>query len=478
MATCPFKIYGHKKFTFCLFYGIIAQFNRLILDSMTTILRRLLSSGMTIPSFLEEGTTTWIFPQKIEEHDLYFFRELVKHHLFFNEAYNIHCTQLAHDSLRKDKKKLIQQLVDALMMARLLEHLYGYYLNVPREVVRFRDEQKVYRGWLAEQGYLFPENGPSDGPSGSLDAYDTRFVRTFTGTINIPRNLIGRTRRLLALIVPVAVDFDRYRIWVGRMNQLALPILNYASWICFIPRTITNLFLMAKHVIPGAWMSEQERSLGWQTRLGADILRRWFELANDIAWLLLGLLNCFVFIGALAPLSFYGALVLLAYDVVLACVRAYIEISRLEALATQYIMMLDENDLSSADQEQINGYLEDLQQRLSFEHKRQCVMVINTIILFLAFSLACPVFAFNPIMPMIGAILAVLATIVCYAAGRWLDQQNPAAHLAPVPVQEKQLAIVPAASVIPNSLFKPPAVRVMNYPIMDNSLPAVPIKAI
>ena len=207
-------------------------------------------------------------------------------------------------------------------------------------------------------------------------------------------------------------------------------------------------------------------------------MRRWFELANDIAWLLLGLLNCFVFIGALAPLSFYGALVLLAYDVVLACVRAYIEISRLEALATQYIMMLDENDLSSADQEQINGYLEDLQQRLSFEHKRQCVMVINTIILFLAFSLACPVFAFNPIMPMIGAILAVLATIVCYAAGRWLDQQNPAAHLAPVPVQEKQLAIVPAASVIPNSLFKPPAVRVMNYPIMDNSLPAVPIKAI
>ena len=51
--------------------------------------------------------------------------------------------------------------------------------------------------------------------------------------------------------------------------------------------------------------------------------------------------------------------------------------------------------------------------------------MINTVVLLLAFTLAFPVFAFNPIIPLVGAIVAVLMTIACYQAGKWVDKQKP-----------------------------------------------------
>ena len=72
---------------------------------------------------------------------------------------------------------------------------------------------------------------------------------------------------------------------------------------------MTNLFLLAKHVTPGMWMSPTEKSLGVKTRFDAHFERRWFELGNDVAWVILALLTCFKFVGTLAPLGLYGTVI-------------------------------------------------------------------------------------------------------------------------------------------------------------------------
>lgn len=54
------------------------------------------------------------------------------------------------------QKEIEEQLITALMMAELLEHIHQYYLNVPREVVRLRQHQKLYRELLAELGKPLP----------------------------------------------------------------------------------------------------------------------------------------------------------------------------------------------------------------------------------------------------------------------------------------------------------------------------------
>ncbi len=409
---------------------------------MAAILRRLQSCGIEFPAPCDDGTKTWVFSQKIGEKSIHFFRYIVKNHQVISAEYSVHCAQLAHDLLRKSSHELIEQIETALMMAELLEHIYRYYLIIPREVARIRREQNVYRQLLAAQAYQFIHNADEH----HVKSSPSKTIRDLTATINLPRNFIGRLRRLLVTIAPVASDFARYRSFVNVMDSFAGPLLSYAGWICFTPRALTNLFLTCKHVVPGAWMGKQEKALGWQTRLRAQMERRWFELGNDLAWMTLGILSCFVLTGALAPIGFYGSAFLLAYDVGLASVRTHLELSRLKKLEAEYSQMLAEKVMSPDERRQMADYLIHLQRRIQYEKKRHSIQVINTCILLLAFSMAFPVFAFNPIIALVGATLAVLVTIACYIATQWVEKQKPIDKVAPLENKPP--------SVVPLSFFK------------------------
>ena len=383
------------------------------------ILRRLESYGVSFQAPYRTEKT-WQFASLLKErtNDFQF---LVKNHLLLTAEYSIHCTQLAYDLLHKDQSELTQQLEEALILAELLEHIYCYYLNVPREGVKYRGEQSVYRGMLVRQGYLFKSKDLAEDPISS----PSKSIRELTATINLPRNFITRLRRLMVSISPLTHELGSYRQYVGAIDEVSRPLFAYASWSFFAPRAVTNLILTGKHLIPGPWMSHEEDSLDLKTRFRAQMERRWFELGNDIAWMVLGVLNCFVLTGALAPIGFYGSALLLAYDVVLASLRVYIEVGRLYALEEQYQKMLDDPKLSDKEKDQARGYLDHLQKLINYEKNRLYIQVINTVVLLLAFTLAFPVFAFNPIIPLVGAIVAVLMTIACYQAGKWVDKQKP-----------------------------------------------------
>lgn len=394
---------------------------------MLPILQKLKFNITDFPvTFADEKSKVWSFSEKIKTKDAIFFEYLVRHHGQICLEYHILCTQLAHDLKAKDVKisDVSQQLEAALVMAELLEQVYRDYLIIPREVISNRREQEIYRQLLALDGYQFPDQDKylkiktsSSSPS--------KTIRDLTVSTNWPRLLILRTRRLLISIIPLVRGFDVYGRWIGAMEVTTNFVVPYLAWIFFLPRLLTNLFLLGKHLIAGSWMQKPESDLGWRLRLKAQMDRRWFEIGNDAAWFTGGLVNCFVLIGVLGPSALFLSLALQVYDVVLAAIRFHLEISSMEKLEREYKWFIFTTPVTDPSYEKANDYLIYLHERIHYEKKRLSISIINNCVLVVSLSLTLGIVAFTPIMPLVGAVLAVMMTIACYVAAKCIDQQKP-----------------------------------------------------
>jgi len=430
---------------------------------MAPILRRLQTCGVDFPAFVDDSTGTWTFTTFIGEKDQSFFRQLVQNHDVLSFEYSVHCAKLAHDLSRKDNgEELTLQIEAALIMSELLGHIYRYYLGMPQEVMRLKREQDIYRHFLSCQGYQFDlETEKNDDVSASM----TNSIRCTTAEANWPRLFTLRIRRLLLAIAMWAESFEQFRRLVSTIDRFVSPVLAYVAWVFFTPRLVSNLLLMTKHVLPGSWMKEEEKELGWQIRWQIQMRARWFELGNDSAWLTAGLLNCFVLTGIFTPMSIQLAVGLQAFDVVMACARCYIEIGRLQTLQADYKKMLTDPSTTEDIREDIPNYLQHLQKRLSCDQQRLQLAIINASLLLLSISMALPVFAVYPMIPLIGAVLSVLITVGCYKGIEWVEKKRPIDKISKEQIEEH-------ASVVTYSMFRPlpsPKPRSNSTPFMRTS---------
>lgn len=418
---------------------------------MSAILKRLKTSqGIEISPPLKGKS--WDFSTILATKDLDFFRYFVKNHQVLQLEYSVHCAALMHDLLTKQnddqqtKDYLIKHIETALLMAELLEYIYREYLKMSHEVTRLQKERDVYRRLLKQSGYEFSESKPKDKPPELLL---NKAIRELTFPTNMLRLFVTRARRLLVIVTPVVTNYTRYANWINDLDHVANPVLSYAAWVFFIPRLATNLYYMGKHIIPGFWMEDTERKLGWYARMMGQLERRWFELGNDSAAVTVNILTCFLLIGGLTPVGIYLTAGLLAYDVFLASFRAYVEMSRYRKMEQDYMGMLKDNELPDLEREQIKAHLQQLRVRMAFEQKRLYTQVALTCVLLLAFALTLPCFGFVPIVPIIGAALAVMTTLAFYVSMRCLEKQRPKDSVA---------------SVVPHSIFKPPSNEVKEAP--------------
>lgn len=161
--------------------------------------------------------------------------------------YSVLCTQLVHNYTRANynQEQLKEELITALMLSELLAHLYQYYLNVPREVTRLQNEQKIYRQLLQQAGIKFPDISPLDIESSNNL---TQKVRGNVKKVNWPRLIIIRSKRVLDTIVPVAKEFELFCESMKTFNKYANPFFAYLGWVFFIPRLSTNLLLVRWYV--------------------------------------------------------------------------------------------------------------------------------------------------------------------------------------------------------------------------------------
>ncbi len=392
---------------------------------MTPVIVHLRNNVPELPSLVNDSPLHWTFSESIKELGPDFYKNIVLLHPVLNLEYSILCNQLRHNLLfphKVAKDQVIEQLKAALMLAELLEQAHLFYLDVPREVLRLRRHQRLYKTMLSDMaGYTFIEvNAKEIEEQLSLSQY----IRDNVAQTNWYRLLITRTKRLLNLLDVVDTGLDSFRGFVRLMDQYTNPFFAYLAWCFFIPRLTTNLFLLMKHLIPGAWMGEQEKDLGWFARLQAQLQRRWFELGNDLVWVIVGLLNCFVLVGGLAPVAFYFTLFGFAFDVANASLRAYVELNRLQKLKEEYDVLY-QNACSDEERKAIKDYQHYINHRIEFEKLRLGLHTAGTIVVFLGVCLSIPFFALNPVLPLIGAVLIILTWIATFTLTSALEQYRP-----------------------------------------------------
>ncbi|KTD12023.1 hypothetical protein Lgra_1481 [Legionella gratiana] len=422
---------------------------------MTPIIRRLQDSLSELPfSEVEQNPLNWTFTESIRKLGPDFYCKVVPLHLVLSLEYSLLGQQLRAKFLSKQalhKKEIEEQLIAALMMAELLEHVYQHYLNVPREVVRLRQHQKLYRELLTEIIKPLP-NEPKKLEINSSFSQD---VRNTTVLLNLYRLLFIRSKRAFDVIATLGTVSESYRNFVRILDKYTDPVLANLAWLFFIPRLSVNVFLLLKHTVPGFWMSEEEKSLGLRVRFNAQMQRRWFELGNDSIWLTAGLVNRFILTGALAPFAVYVSIACFAIDIILSVTRAYIELSRLYDLQKQYKSMLKQTS-NSSELKKIEEHLDAINNQLDFEWLRLGSHMMTTTAIFLSMAVALPILGFNPLIITIGAACLVAVCFINFALFKIIDESRPKDALVIPPGGLSKLGI------FANKVHKEPALLPKN----------------
>lgn len=430
---------------------------------MTAASQRLqLITGLMSPLEIERNPPRWIFSDILAQKNIDFFRPLIDKHRVLSFEYNVLCTQLTHDFFRENanEDELTNQLLAALEMAELLAHIFRYHLDIPREVLRLQNEQKIYRDLLSRRGIQFNEMVVYEKEADWI----SQFVRNFTANSNWLRLFLVRSKRVLETVVPLVSNVQIYHQLVKSLDKIVGPAFSYLSWLFFIPRLSTNLFLLLKHLIPGTWMGQMEKELGFMGQTNAQLQRRWFEIGNDTAWMTAGVLSCFVWVGSLALVGVYVNIALYIYDIALASIRAANEISQLKDLQAEYKNIerdMLSNNASPEKLDEVRRFQQALSDRVEFEQKRLLLTVGNTTALAIAIFFCLPAaLALSPILPLIGASLLVLITVTTFTLTQILEAYRPQSSVEQLAAADKSVFSTskvtffqPSASLNPDEII-------------------------
>lgn len=390
---------------------------------MTPVIRHL-HHHLGLPFPVNQDSKEWVFDSELSSIEAHHYRRLVPLQPVLSMEYSVLCHQIRHnfsDPNDLDEQQIMERLIAALMLCELLEYNALHCLNIPREVLRLRGHKKIFRELLSGLGgYTFAR---SDALLVPADTHFSQYVREYTSLANSYRLILARGRRLFNALGSLDTGSPTFTHFVSFIDRHTGPLFTHLGWCVFLPRLLVTLFLILKHTVVGFWMSEEERSLGWYLRMKIQIQRRWFELSNDVLWVVLSLLNAFIFIGPLAPVAVFTSLSGLAFDIVCAGVRAYIELNRLYELQNEYSGMLGTDGVEG--DKEILEYQKYLAQRIDFEQLRLGLSVVNTSVVLLLNCLALPMLMLNPIMPVIAAALLVILWGINFTLSRIIEAYRP-----------------------------------------------------
>ncbi len=397
------------------------RFTELVYCFMPNFFKTLQDHEAQYPALSRESP--WDSSELLGKADTAFFKTVIKYHPSLLLDYSIRSASLKESLAQEtpDLNKLISQLRAVLIRAELLVHLSDHYFKTALDTARFQREADSCRVHLIQRGYSIPTKISTEVQQPSF----TKKVRDNTAKWNFPRNAGGRFRRLMLATTPLMTDFKAYCNAIAKTDDVVGPSLTYLSWIFFTPRLLTNLWVLAKHVPPHPWMTDKEEAVGASIRLEAQLKRRWFELCNDIPWITLGLLSCFVLTGVQISIALYATIALLAYDWILIIIRADIEFARLGELKKYHQGRADDHTLSLEERALATQHIRHTEQRIIYEQKRFMIQFSNTLLLLLASSLALPVLGLNPIFLIIAAAGALVGMISCFIALQQLEKQKP-----------------------------------------------------
>ena len=225
-----------------------------------------------------------------------------------------------------------------------------------------------------------------------------------------------RGRRLSVFIgnLLVAVNYSKQygEAWRNAHNWLesqgVLFLFANVGWLFFLPRLLRNLCVLFYHVLSDLFydskLSPIEAAMDRTTRFRIHWMRCWDEVINDSYWLANGLAFRFLFYGVVSSTTIQINLLTQVADLLNAGIRATLLIRRLSTLETDLITHQMPLSLHGS-----------LRERINFEQQFLLYTVFHFVVLLAAMLMTLPsAAAISPLLPVIGAVCAVLMTIVTW----------------------------------------------------------------
>jgi hypothetical protein len=132
-----------------------------------------------------------------------------------------------------------------------------------------------------------------------------------------------------------------------------------------------------------------------------------------MAWLMVGLCNCFLLIGVLLPVARYVNVTFLVFDVAMVCIRSFIEFWRLHQLKINYDKIFTTEEFKYA-----------FGEHWKFASKKLIVSIFNTMGILVAATMTAFIII-HPLVPLISASLMVTVTLLSYIGNKILEKQKP-----------------------------------------------------
>lgn len=291
-------------------------------------------------------------------------------------------------------------------------------------------------------------------------------IRSITAETNWYRLFMIRLKRLFTNIMPLIKSLN-YQWFVFQINRIN-PILSYVAWLFYVPRLCANLYSLFIHTVPGFWMNEEQKDIGFETRFAMHWQRLWFEILNDAVWLAVGLACCF-FLGT------SGSIILTAllyfFDAGMAYVNSYLSVkhhhslkdavdeqmSKLNILLDEITNPLPENTNPDAN-DQFDGqtvkeeleilteYQDNINKWIQYEQKRLILSVFVTTMFALSMTIgALPtlITLSAPLAiacPIISALIVVAICIAQYLLSIKIEASMPETNIAQLTDLQIQMA--------------------------------------
>ena len=356
----------------------------------------------------------WAFIETIESKPLDF-HHVIRKRAIIMAQYRVYCAHVIRLAQKKpkDTATLIKELEKTLKMATLLKKIYQH-LDEHDDINRMSQDKAIllsilfkYQHPLETLPFVFPNLQPSL----------SQQLRSFIAQTNLSRLASIRNRRFILSCLLFTV-FSECRPIVNALEIVTQPFFLHLSWLFFLPRLTLNLLSIIKETIANPWMSNHKHKLPWTIRLEAymNTHRRGYELWTDAVWFVGGIALCFFITSSWLTLRGIIGIAMQVSDVILMTIRSISEIERLMILKNLHI----ENP----------NYLEALEERIRFEKKVSFVAISsNVFMLFSLVTLIPAIATLHPLIPFLGALMAVATTVYVILENTKINALEPQINL-------------------------------------------------
>jgi hypothetical protein len=342
------------------------------------------------------------------------FAQLAEKAWLWRIQYTAQCAHLiAHlnqPDININAEKTQEILKTTLFMTELLEALYAH-LNETSNQVALSENANILKHLLKQ-----PADTPVFQP---LEIQNITQRSTFhTDTIRL---LNGNLQRIaFGLLAFPAVFHDV--TWLKQITRISGPILSFAGFLIYIPRSIVNSIILATRYLEQQLIPLKSRLLAH-----AEINDRVFNLINDFPSILAGFISVFLLVTSTLWLGVYLTVAVKLFEVCFSAARSYYDISRLHTMRLQYDQY-DTNNLSSEDL----LYLEQLDAVIAYTESTRHANTLMHSLLLVCLSAFIPAFMLlHPVVPLFAASFAFC--VICHRMpvlrDLWIRTPAPQANL-------------------------------------------------